>query len=109
MTWVPEVCTLPTEEQPLRVAEFDGLFADALQRIERVEPGRLRLVLDGTAEERARELAQRESSCCSFFTFSLDRDSSRRALMDVAVPAEHTAVLDALAVRAAAAAAKRAS
>ena len=25
--WVPQACTLPTVQQPLRVAEFDGLFA----------------------------------------------------------------------------------
>ena len=27
VTWVPESCKLPTVEQPLRVAEFDALFA----------------------------------------------------------------------------------
>ena len=33
MAWVPEACTLPTVEQPVRVAEFDELFAtlDAMQ------------------------------------------------------------------------------
>jgi hypothetical protein len=30
MTWVPEACTLPTVDQPLRAAEFDDLFATAL-------------------------------------------------------------------------------
>ncbi|MFI5877126.1 hypothetical protein ACIBAH_32705 [Streptomyces sp. NPDC051445] len=29
-TWVPQSCTLPTTEQPLRVAEFDTLFAERL-------------------------------------------------------------------------------
>jgi hypothetical protein len=33
--WVPEACTLPTVEQPLRVAEFDDLFATALRGIAR--------------------------------------------------------------------------
>ena len=28
--WVPEACTLPTVEQPLRLAEFDSLFATGL-------------------------------------------------------------------------------
>ena len=28
--WVPAACTLPTTEQPLRRAEFDGLFAKDL-------------------------------------------------------------------------------
>ncbi|HEX4811142.1 MAG TPA: hypothetical protein VFV66_00105 [Nonomuraea sp.] len=26
--WAPSACTLPTAEQPPRVAEFDALFAD---------------------------------------------------------------------------------
>ncbi|MEU9473975.1 hypothetical protein AB0D78_47270 [Streptomyces avermitilis] len=29
-TWIPASCTLPTTEQPLRVAEFDALFAERL-------------------------------------------------------------------------------
>ncbi|MBB6551859.1 hypothetical protein [Nonomuraea rubra] len=34
MTWVgPSACTLPTVEQPLRVAEFDALFAGAVQGV----------------------------------------------------------------------------
>ena len=28
--WVPQSCTLPTEERPLRVAEWDALFAERL-------------------------------------------------------------------------------
>jgi len=33
MSWVAvDACTLPTEEQPLRVAEFDALLAGALRR-----------------------------------------------------------------------------
>ncbi len=30
--WVPDACTLPTVDQPLRVAEFDDLFARAAKR-----------------------------------------------------------------------------
>ncbi|MEV4838269.1 hypothetical protein AB0K05_27425 [Nonomuraea sp. NPDC049486] len=33
--WVPSACTLPTAEQPLRVAEFDALFADAVRAVAR--------------------------------------------------------------------------
>jgi predicted metalloendopeptidase len=29
--WVPEACTLPSVEQPLRVAEFDEVFANAVR------------------------------------------------------------------------------
>jgi hypothetical protein len=45
MTWVPEACTLPTVEQPLRVAEFDDVFAVAVRAPERVGPDVLRLFL----------------------------------------------------------------
>lgn len=36
--WVSSACTLPTTEQPTRVAEFDGLFASALRTMERPDP-----------------------------------------------------------------------
>ncbi|MET8028575.1 hypothetical protein [Streptomyces avermitilis] len=45
--WVPASCTLPTTEQPLRVAEFDALFAGRLTGTARPEPLRLLLVLTG--------------------------------------------------------------
>ncbi|MFI1585544.1 hypothetical protein [Embleya sp. NPDC020630] len=101
MAWVPQSCTLPTEEQPLRVAEFDTLFVDALVRVERPARVRARLVLDAAAEPAARELAARETSCCSFFTFTFEHDETGRLLMDVAVLEAHVPVLDALVARAA--------
>jgi hypothetical protein len=33
---VPDACTLPTAEQPLRLAEFDELFATAVRRVDTV-------------------------------------------------------------------------
>jgi hypothetical protein len=42
MTWVPQSCTSPTEEQPLRVAESHALFATAVP-VERVGPTELRV------------------------------------------------------------------
>ena len=102
-SWVPESCTLPTEEQPLRVAEFDTLFAEGLQRVERIGAGYLRLVLEESAEGRARELAQRETDCCSFFTFTFGRDADGRLLMAVTAPAQYSAVVEAMGKRAEAA------
>jgi hypothetical protein len=102
-SWVPEACTLPTVERPLRIAEFDVLFADALIGLSRQEPGRVRLVLHQMVEERARELAQRETGCCSFFSFTFHGDEQGRLLMDISAPAEYAAVVEALAVRAEAA------
>ncbi|WP_405143022.1 hypothetical protein OG589_36850 [Sphaerisporangium sp. NBC_01403] len=99
---VPSACTLPTAEQPLRIAEFDGLFASALRRVERPSPTCLRLHLDGAAEvERiARDLAARESTCCSFFGFTFTRDGEGLVL-DVEVPPAQAVVLDGLAALAA--------
>jgi hypothetical protein len=104
LDWVPTSCTLPTEERPLRMAEWDELFTERLKRLSRPEPLRVRLDLrgdDGT-EERVRDLAGREGGCCSFFTFTVAADQGV-VVLDIAVDAVHTAVLDALARRAAAA------
>ena len=101
MAWVPQSCTLPTEEQPLRIAEFDTLFAEALLDVERPAPVRARLVLDAASEPVARDLAEREASCCSFFTFTFGADEAGRLAMDISVPDEHVGVLDALVDRAA--------
>ncbi|MFI6162968.1 hypothetical protein ACIA59_23835 [Micromonospora haikouensis] len=97
--WVPEVCTLPTVERPLRLAEFDDLFATALREQQRLSPTALRWHLDPAAEATARNLTGRESSCCAFFifTFASDADALR---LDVQVPAAHVDVLDALAQQA---------
>ncbi|NUW38542.1 hypothetical protein [Nonomuraea rhodomycinica] len=99
--WAPSACTLPTAEQPLRVAEFGALCADAVRGVARPEHTRLRLELlvgpDHAA--RAAELTARENGCCSFFTFTLTLAHGGLAL-EVTVPAEHADVLDALQSRA---------
>ena len=101
--WVPEACSLPTVEQPLRVTEFDGLFATAVRSVTRVEPLRLWLELDPDAAvaARAADLAVRETSCCSFFAFTLTATGGR-VLLEIGVPAGQVDVLDALAERASA-------
>ncbi|MEU5943893.1 hypothetical protein ABZ807_33200 [Micromonospora sp. NPDC047548] len=97
--WVPQACTLPTGERPLRLADFDDLFATALREQRRLAPTRLRWRLDPEAEDTARDLTARESRCCSFFTFTLTRTDSA-VEVDVRVPDAHVEVLDALAARA---------
>jgi hypothetical protein len=100
--WVPEACTLPSVEQPLRVAEFDTLFATALRDQSRPAATRLRLILDSAAEQTARELTERETACCSFFTFTvIAGPDSDTMCLDVEVPMAQMAVLTALADRAA--------
>ncbi|GAA1879420.1 hypothetical protein GCM10009836_71000 [Pseudonocardia ailaonensis] len=104
MSWVPQSCTLPVPAQPLRLAEFDALFAASLRSVERAAPDRLLLVLDGDAEAAARDLTARESACCSFFTFTVCRIDGE-VLVEVGVPGTHVEVLDALALSAVVAAA----
>jgi hypothetical protein len=103
-TWVPEACTLPTVDQPLRLAEFDELFGTAVLGVRRIEAARLHLDLrpEPAIAARAAELAARETGCCSFFTFSLIIGSGTLTL-DVQTPAAQIDVLDALGARAAAA------
>lgn len=97
--WVPDACTLPTVEQPVRVAEFDRFFAESVRSIRRPDPARLELVLTADAEPAARDLAARESSCCSFFIFDF-ATTTEGPIMGVAVPATYIDVLDAFTDRA---------
>ncbi|MFI6833093.1 hypothetical protein ACIBG5_38675 [Kribbella sp. NPDC050241] len=109
LDWVRSSCTLPTAEQPFRVVEFDDLFAIAVRAVDRLSPTTLRLTVDANAAARATELADRESSCCSFFGFEFAPAATQAAAqgagdtvaIQVTVPAAHTAVLDAFAARAA--------
>ncbi|NUO57978.1 MAG: hypothetical protein HOV71_01100 [Hamadaea sp.] len=147
--WVPDACTLPTAEQPLRVAEFDALFAASLRHADRRTPTRLRLTLGSSTEpadaspsdagpanaspadaspadaspasagpadtspadtspadvslaDAVRDLAARETQCCSFFTFTVATPEPGVVRLDVEVPSGHVDVLDALEARAAA-------
>jgi hypothetical protein len=98
--WAPDACSLPMAERPLRVAEFDHLFAFVVGS-ERREPQRLDVVLRRIVEAPARDLARRESECCSFFTFEFESGGDD-VVMRIAVPPEHVEVLDALEARLAA-------
>ncbi|MET8836794.1 hypothetical protein ABZV78_23155 [Micromonospora sp. NPDC004540] len=101
-SWVPDACTLPTAERPLRLAEFDQFFRAAVRGADRLSARHLRLHLAGAeqVEETARDLTARESSCCSFFTFEIGRPGADALTLDIRVPAAHVDVLDALARRA---------
>ncbi|MGW7438558.1 hypothetical protein [Streptomyces sp. NPDC054849] len=95
--WVPASCTLPTTEQPLRVAEFDSLFAERLAGSSRPDRLRLEMLLTGGpgVEDRVRDLVARESECCSFFTFTIT-PGPEQVRLEVEVDSAHEAVLDAL-------------
>jgi hypothetical protein len=95
--WVPDACTLPTSERPLRVAEFDELFA-FVSHAERRGPQLLDLVLPRDVGTDARNLADRESECCSFFTFEFEQGGDE-VVMHISVPPAHVEVLDAIEAR----------
>lgn len=101
LAWMPQACTLPTVDRPLRLAEFDDLFAAALRGQRRLSPTVLRWELDPAAEATARDLAAREGDCCSFFSFAFGPGGEMLELY-VEVPPAQVEVLDALAERAAA-------
>ena len=96
LTQVPEACTLPTVERPLRVAEFDRLFAVAAAT-ERLSSTQARIALPSSPQvaAQAADLVVRETQCCSFFSFSVIATAGRLHL-DVAVPESQVPVLDAL-------------
>jgi hypothetical protein len=111
---LPEACTLPTAERPFRLAEFDDLFATAVRRIDPVSASHVRLHLTGPAglTARVRDLAARETECCSFFVFTTTEEPAgdgEAVLLDIEVPAAHAEVLASLAQRAGAASARAAS
>ena len=92
-----DACTLPTAERPLRLAEFEDLFADHLTVTTWVGD-RLRLSLSGDAglREQVADLTARENACCSFFDFALS-GSADAVVLEVGVPAQRREILDALA------------
>jgi hypothetical protein len=91
--WVPASCTLPTAERPLRVAEFERLFAASLRSLTG-DSTSLRLVFaDGPGVyETITDLTDRESRCCSFFAFQTSR-TARHVVLEIAVSDQHAAVL----------------
>lgn len=98
--WVPSACTLPTAEQPLRVEQFDGLFAST-RWYRRMSTVQLDVAIPPGAEPTGRALAELESRCCSFFAFAFESVADD-VVMHIGVPPSQAAVLDALQERIAA-------
>jgi hypothetical protein len=99
--WVPHACQLPTAEQPLRAAEFDSLFADALEAEEQSSTSAvIRWLPAPGLTDRLTDLTQRETECCSFFSFDVSTSPAGPVSLAVAVPQAHADVLAALVARA---------
>jgi hypothetical protein len=102
---MPQACTLPTVERPLRLAEFDDLFATAVRVVKVLGPTHVLMRLAGPVglAARVRDLTAREAGCCSFFTFTLIPEPAgdgEALVLDIEVPAAYADVLAALAQRA---------
>jgi hypothetical protein len=99
--WAPQECTLSPAGRQARALEFSETFAETVRRVERPEGTRLWLELEPGPATAARvaALAAAETSCCSFFTFTLTAAAGSLSL-DVVVPPAQLPVLDALAERA---------
>lgn len=100
-SWAPDACTLPSAEQPLRVADFDALFRAGALRVDRAAGQELTVTLrpDPLVAAKAAELAVRETACCSFFRFDL-AVADGAVTLRITAGSEHAATLDALADRA---------
>lgn len=94
-SWAPDACTLPTIDRPLREREFSEVFRTSLRAVNVPTPTRAELVLGADSEPAARELAARETSCCSFFDFGFVPDGDTLT-MAIEVPASRSDVLAAL-------------
>lgn len=101
MDWIPDSCTLPTAERPLRAADFDRVFAEDLNSVTRDNPDVLMMRFRARAglREELTELTRRESSCCSFFRFEL-AEAPDGVVLRVSVPSGRSEVLDDLQRRA---------
>ena len=95
-----DACTMPTAERPLRLAEFDDLFTTAVRSVERHgHDVRMRMAGGEGLVEQVHDLTARETSCCSFFTFTI-HSTDQDPTLDISVPPARQEILDALAQRA---------
>jgi hypothetical protein len=94
---IPDACTLPTAERPLRLAEFDDVITTAVRGVDRLDATHARLRLSGPPGLAAtvRDLTARETECCSFFDFTVTSDGAD-VVLDIAVPPRYADVLASL-------------
>ena len=90
-----------TADQPLRLAEFEALFAADVTDLRQLSADTTLLTLrpDAAVAARAADLVVRETACCSFFEFTLTATGGQLTLQ-IRTPAAQIEVLDALVDRA---------
>lgn len=98
---IPAACTLPDADRPLRRAEFDDIFA-MVTAVDRRSPGHVAFRLAGPPDlaDQVRDLAARETECCSFFAFTVTAATPGDVLFEVEVPDTYAVVLDGMVERA---------
>jgi hypothetical protein len=91
---VPVACTLNSGEAQVRRGEWEMTLARAVATSERRSANRLELRLLADLDIRpVVDLAQREASCCAFFTFTLEIGADHLVLV-IEVPDEAIEMLD---------------
>jgi hypothetical protein len=104
---IANFCTLPTAAQPMRLIEWDELFHRQVDAPNLIGPHRVEFTFasaEGLYAE-VSDLIARESECCSFFDFVLERraeyaGNEDRLVLQVGVPASRDHVLRAFRERA---------
>jgi hypothetical protein len=107
---VEEFCTLPVAAQPFRLMEFDELFRSQIRPPRRIDPHRVEFTFLGGEGlyGKVSDLVARESTCCTFFEFTIDEHAQDlpdqdHLVLRVGVPESRDDVLKALTDRALAA------
>jgi hypothetical protein len=92
----PIACSLDVGSARSQLSEWHELIQKAVAHIEQVVPTRVELALQPDCDVRAVVgLAQREATCCPFFSFMLEIRSGVLVLV-IEVPKEASALLEEL-------------
>lgn len=95
---VPIACTLNADDATDRVEEWRIALRSSVAATARPAPHRLelRIAEEPGAVAMLVDLARREKACCGFFTFTVEIDAHRAALV-IEAPEDAIPVLDGLA------------
>ncbi len=92
---IPIACKLEAGAARAQLDEWRELLAGAVERRHRVSTGRLELVLSSGFDQvdALVRLAQRETACCAFFTFSI-AIRAESLILAIEAPDDAEAILD---------------
>jgi hypothetical protein len=91
---IPIACTLVASDARSQLGEWEGLLGRVVGGSERVSANRLELTLLPDADIGSIiSLAQRETTCCAFFSFAIEIRTDHLVLV-VEVPDDAVEILD---------------